>query len=79
MTNSLHSDRYREMLEVLTRARAEAGITQSELAAKLGKPQSYVSKVERGERRIDVIEFGLIARALKRRASDLFATLGLDH
>lgn len=50
-----------------------AGITQAELAARLGKPQSFVSKEERGERRIDVIEFcqlprrsGVIIRILSR-------------
>lgn len=38
-------------------ARKSAGLTQMELAQLLGKPQSYVSKYERGERRLDVLEF----------------------
>ncbi|WP_235362820.1 helix-turn-helix domain-containing protein [Brevundimonas diminuta] len=44
--------------------RKAAEITQVELAERLGKPQSFVSKVERGERRLDVIEFGQVAEAL---------------
>lgn len=40
------------------------GLTQAELSARLGKPQSFVSKYERGERRLDVVEFVEIAREL---------------
>jgi len=43
-------------------ARKNAGVTQAELARKLGRPQSFVSKIESGERRIDVIEFLQIAK-----------------
>ncbi|HBZ2047595.1 TPA: helix-turn-helix transcriptional regulator, partial [Klebsiella pneumoniae] len=45
-------------------ARIDRGITQSQLAKSLGKPQSFVAKVENGERRLDVIEFAAIARLL---------------
>lgn len=55
---------YREMLRLLKSARKEAGITQAELALTLGKPQSYVSKFERGERSIDLVEFLQIVRAI---------------
>ncbi|WP_442867787.1 helix-turn-helix domain-containing protein [Caulobacter sp. NIBR2454] len=48
----------------MTQARLEKRVTQVELAERLSRPQSYVSKYERGERRIDVIEFCDIARAL---------------
>ncbi|WP_433935606.1 helix-turn-helix domain-containing protein [Brevundimonas diminuta] len=44
--------------------RKAAEITQVELAERLGKPQSFVSKVERGERRLDVIEFCQVSEAL---------------
>jgi transcriptional regulator with XRE-family HTH domain len=50
---------------MLIESRKSTGLTQAELSAKLAKPQSYVSKYERGERRIDVIEFLQIARALE--------------
>lgn len=53
--------------------RKAAEITQVELAERLGKPQSFVSKVERGERRLDVIEFCQFADALGRDPAELLA------
>ncbi|WP_295218002.1 helix-turn-helix domain-containing protein [uncultured Brevundimonas sp.] len=64
MTKSVFSDRYNRLLAAMAEARREAGVTQAQLAAILGKPQSYVSKIERGERRIDVVEFLELLEAL---------------
>lgn len=75
MTKSVFTDRYSRFLTVMVQARKEAGLTQSELAVRLGKPQSYVSKAERGERRVDVVEFLDVADALGLRASDLILRL----
>lgn len=58
---SIYSQSYRILLERIVKARKEAGITQAILAEKLGRPQSFVSKIESGERRIDVIEFLQVA------------------
>jgi transcriptional regulator with XRE-family HTH domain len=52
------------MLELLARTRKAAGLTQQDLAGRLGRPQSFVSKVELGERRLDVIEFLELCRAI---------------
>ena len=60
----LHDPRYRAFVERLIWLRMNAGLTQAELAARLGKPQSYVSKSERFERRIDPAEFTGIVIAL---------------
>jgi transcriptional regulator with XRE-family HTH domain len=49
---------------MLIEARMRAGVTQVELAARLGRPQPFISFVERGERRVDVIEFYAIMKAL---------------
>jgi transcriptional regulator with XRE-family HTH domain len=49
---------------MLIEVRTRAGVTQVELAARLGRPQPFISFVERGERRIDVIEFYAIMKAL---------------
>ena len=65
MTRSVFTEDYRRFLGLLVDARRRAGLTQAELAAALTRPQSYVSKFERGERRIDVIELLDIAAALR--------------
>lgn len=52
------------MVERIKQARQEAGLKQEEVAARLGKPQSYVSKVERAERRIDPPELARFAEVL---------------
>jgi ribosome-binding protein aMBF1 (putative translation factor) len=52
-----HSDRYTKFLSVMTDTRIKLELSQSELARVLKKPQSHVSKYERGERRLDVIAF----------------------
>ena len=56
--------KYLRLRRVLTDKRIAAGMSQTDLAALLGKPQSYVSKVEAGERGIDVVEFVQFVRAV---------------
>jgi transcriptional regulator with XRE-family HTH domain len=57
MTEEKTNPNYVRLRHVLVESRTKAGVTQTELAALLGKPQSYVSKIESGERGIDVVEF----------------------
>ena len=64
VTKSVFTTRYDQFRHLLVEARKEAGLTQVDLAKKLSRPQSFVSKFERGERRLDVIEFLDIAEAL---------------
>ena len=64
---SLHTEAYRRFLTRLSRARQKAGLTQVEVAERLGRPQSYVSKCESGERRVDVIELAEFARLYRKR------------
>lgn len=61
---SVFTKEYEVFLKGLITARTKAGITQQDLARRLGKPQSFVSKYERRERRLDVVEFVTIARAI---------------
>lgn len=61
---TIHSAPYQRLLELLIDARKEAQMTQQDLSATLRRPQSYVSKYERGERRLDVLEFMEVARQL---------------
>lgn len=61
MPKSPHSKSYALFRAELRRAREAAGVTQVELARRLRKPQSFVSKIESGERRLDVVEFLQVA------------------
>ena len=64
MPSSIFTQRHQAFIAFIASTRKAAGVTQAELAARLGKPQSFVSKVERGERRLDVVEFCQVAEAL---------------
>jgi transcriptional regulator with XRE-family HTH domain len=61
---SVHSSDQVAFCELMIGARKAAGLTQHALARRLKKPQSFVAKYEGGERRLDVVEFVMIARAL---------------
>ncbi len=61
---SIYSQPNQTLLALITQARKNAGITQAALAEKLGRPQSFVSKIESGERRLDVVEFLEVARLI---------------
>ena len=57
LPKSIYSPTYERFLAEMRKVRSAAGITQVEAAKRLGRPQSFVSKCESGERRIDVAEF----------------------
>ncbi len=61
---SLRSRHHQLLIELLAESRLEAGLTQQQLAERLRRPQSFVAKYEGGERRIDVVEFIGIAKAI---------------
>jgi len=63
MQKSIHSRRYAVFLKVLRESRVRAGLTQVQLARKIGETQTFISKCERGERRVDVIELRMFCRA----------------
>ncbi len=62
MGKSIHTKEYKIFVERLRKARLEAGLTQVEAAEKLGRPQSHISNVERGEQRVDIVELKRFAR-----------------
>lgn len=64
MANSLHRHQYELFRKMMVAAREDAGLTQVQVAAGLSKPQSFVSKYERGDRRLDFTEFVEIANVL---------------
>ncbi|WP_028601760.1 helix-turn-helix domain-containing protein [Ottowia thiooxydans] len=64
MSRSTHNSHYQLLLAVLKTARKRVGVSQVELAERLGNTQTFVSKCERGERRIDAVELVEFAEAL---------------
>jgi len=64
MRKSVHTRAYKVLRERLVAARHAAGLSQQQLADKLGRPQSFVAKYENGERRIDLVELFEIAALL---------------
>jgi transcriptional regulator with XRE-family HTH domain len=67
MSRTLDDPRYIDLIDALKQHRKDNGLTQEDVAAALGKPQSYVAKIERRERRLDILEF-----------LDLCAALGIE-
>ena len=65
MPSSLHSPDYQVFRTLLVNARVASGLTQMQIAERLNKPQSYISKYERGERRLDFPEFIELADILE--------------
>lgn len=65
-----HGPAYQELARRLRAAREDAGLTQAEAARSLGRPQSFISKTESGERRVDVVELAAIARLYGKKLAD---------
>lgn len=64
MSKSLGSARHRALISLLIEQREKAGLTQAALADKLGEYQSFVARLESGQRRVDVVEFLQLAEIL---------------
>ncbi len=71
MKKSIYSPEQAELLRLLCEERREAGLSQTELAKRLGRSQSFVSKYESGQLRLDLVELKLICRALGISLSSL--------
>lgn len=66
MGRSIRTKEYQDFADKLRKARLEAGLTQVEAAKKLKRPQSYISKAEAGEQRLDVVEIKKFATLYKK-------------
>ena len=71
MNKSVYTKDYKEIINRLKQARIDAGLSQQAVADKFNKPQSYISKIESGERRLDVAEMKKFAKIYKK-AVDYF-------
>lgn len=75
MPKTVFGGAHATLVEVVVAARKRSELTQVELAAKLGKDQTFISLIERGQRRIDVVEFIALAQALGEDPEQLFRTV----
>jgi transcriptional regulator with XRE-family HTH domain len=75
MGKSVYSRESEVLARTLADARKKAGLHQAEVAARVGMDQTIISNIERGQRRVDVIEFRAIAKALGSDPVALFRTL----
>jgi len=73
VVKTIRSSGHEALREALIAARKAAGLTQEQLAKRLKQHQSFVARVESGERRIDVVELVVLARAIGADAVDLLA------
>ncbi len=75
MPRSSRSPRQARLQQLLIELRTAAGLTQADLAQRLKRPQSFVSKYESGERRLDVVELIEVTEGIGCRADELMALL----
>lgn len=66
MSKAIYSKDHKFLVEQLKKARTEAGLDQIKTAETLGKTQSYISKIESGQRRIDIVQLKEFARVYKK-------------
>ena len=75
MKKNLYTQRQRILLDLLRKTREEAGLRQDDVAERLGRPQSFVSKYESGERRLDILELYDVCEVLETTLSNFIRTL----
>jgi transcriptional regulator with XRE-family HTH domain len=75
LAKTLRSKRYKALIGLLVARRQAAAMTQSDLAARLGKSQSFVARLESGQRRITVVEFMMLAKILRFDSYKVISTL----
>jgi transcriptional regulator with XRE-family HTH domain len=62
MKKSIYTKEYTYVVEQLCKARLEKGLTQSQVAKKLNRPQSHISNIETGQQRVDIVELQRFAK-----------------
>jgi transcriptional regulator with XRE-family HTH domain len=69
MKDGIYTNEHKKLIERIIKARKEAGLSQTEAAKRMGKSQSYISKIEVGQRKIDVIELKRFSSIYKKSIS----------
>jgi transcriptional regulator with XRE-family HTH domain len=72
---TIYQEPYLRLVQALVQARKNAGLTQTQVAEKLSKPQSYIAKVEGADRKLDVMEFVELCEAIHQNPSELIKLL----
>jgi transcriptional regulator with XRE-family HTH domain len=75
MPKTVFSGAHKHLVRTLKDARKKSGLKQDELAARLGRERTLISLIETGQRRVDVLEFYAIAKALGLEPTELFEAL----
>jgi len=75
MAKTVFTGHHKHLVKTLIEARKKSGLTQTELAERLGKDQTFISLVERSQRRVDVLEFYAFSRAMNIDPLDLYSDL----
>lgn len=75
MPKTLGSARHKKLIKLLIEKREAKGLTQTQLAKQLGEYQSFVARLESGERRVDVVEYLKLAEVLEFNASEALTLL----
>ncbi len=75
MRRWVSSPSYRATVDVLVAARRKSGLSQKAVADLIGKPPSFIAKIELGERRLDLVEYVAIARALDIKPEELMVAI----
>ena len=75
MVKTIYQEPYLRLVQALVQARKNAGLTQTQVAEKLSKPQSYIAKVEGADRKLDVMEFVELCQAIDADATVLIKLL----
>lgn len=78
MTKAIYRREHKIFLQVLKRMRVESGMTQAQCSAALGRPQSFMSDVERGVRRLDIVQLRDLCLVLKTDLSSFSKTYEQD-
>lgn len=77
-TKTQHTKKYKQLLDELKKARKSAGFTQLEVATYLHKHPPFISKIEQGERRIDVLELTELCELYKVKVSTFLKRIGIE-
>lgn len=78
MKKARFSKQYEAVLRCLRQARHDAGLTQTDVARRFGAHASFVSKIESGERRIDVVELAAFCRVYRISLTDFLKLVGME-